>query len=245
MTTNSAVRRAMEMGEGNGVRVRRLFPSPELPAYDPFALLDEFFIPEDAGFPEHEHRGFEAYTYVREGALVHSDTSGGKGTIDSGGLQHFVAGRGLAHSEMPVKGRGLCHGFQVWVNLPRTLKNESPSYRMWAPDQLPSAVEQGCTARHIVGNGSPSSSTIPLIFQDIHLDPHAHHFVSISPEMEGFLYCYSGEIEASDVQIREGECFLLPHAAETVLYAGRESRLILLAGVPLKEPIRIVGAAVE
>ncbi|MBD3345227.1 MAG: hypothetical protein GF401_09220 [Chitinivibrionales bacterium] len=245
MVTLTYLKHAQEIRESNDIRVKRLFPASDQTSYDPFALVDEFFIPQDSGFPRMEYRGFEGYTYITEGALLHSDTTGIARVIESGGLQHYVAGRGLVHSETSVAGHPLCHGFRIWVNLPRDMKKIDPSYDSWQPDQLPYVQNQGSSAYHIVGNGAPTSSTIPLIIQDIHMDINAHHFMSVPSEMEGLMYCYWGEVEACDYRIGPGEYFFLPDAVEIAAYARRESRILLLAGVPLAEQIRLSGTSVE
>ena len=55
--------------------------------FDPFLMLDEFFIQKPAGFPDHPHRGFETVTYVLNGMVKHEDFAGHKGVIGPGDLQ--------------------------------------------------------------------------------------------------------------------------------------------------------------
>src|SRR5690606_33213919 len=67
--------------DGAGATVQRLFPSPELRHLDPFVLLDDFDVRRPAGFPDHPHRGFEAFTYMIEGAFHHRDSMGNDSII--------------------------------------------------------------------------------------------------------------------------------------------------------------------
>ena len=113
--------------EGAGVHLRRAFGFGNTTDFDPFLLLDDFRndVPEDylAGFPWHPHRGIETITYVLAGTVEHADSMGNRGAIAAGDVQWMTAGSGIIHQEMP-KGdpAGRMHGFQLWANLPSSLK---------------------------------------------------------------------------------------------------------------------------
>jgi len=119
--------------EGAGVKLRRAFGFGNTGDFDPFLLLDDFRNehPEDylAGFPWHPHRGIETITYVLSGTVQHGDSLGNRGALGAGDVQWMTAGSGILHQEMP-KGdeRGRMHGFQLWANLPRSLKMTDPRY---------------------------------------------------------------------------------------------------------------------
>ncbi len=113
--------------EGAGVRLRRAFGFGETGDFDPFLLLDDFRNdrPADylAGFPWHPHRGIETITYVLSGTVSHNDSLGNQGALGAGDLQWMTAGRGIIHQEMPQGDEtGRMHGFQLWANLPASLK---------------------------------------------------------------------------------------------------------------------------
>src|SRR5712672_2957872 len=120
--------------EGAGVHLRRAFGFGNTTDFDPFLLLDDFRndIPADylAGFPWHPHRGIETITYVLAGNVEHGDSMGNRGVIGAGDVQWMTAGSGIMHQEMP-KGdrRGRMHGFQLWANLPASLKMTAPRYQ--------------------------------------------------------------------------------------------------------------------
>ncbi len=120
--------------EGAGVRLQRAFGFGNTSEFDPFLLLDDFRNdrPDDylAGFPWHPHRGIETITYVLAGDVEHGDSLGNRGTLGSGDIQWMTAGRGILHQEMP-KGdaEGRMHGFQLWANLPSSLKMTAPRYQ--------------------------------------------------------------------------------------------------------------------
>ena len=87
-----------------------------------------------SGFPEHPHRDADIVTYVREGAIVHEDTIGNKGSAGPGEVQSMSAGAGIRHSErndqtVPVK------LFQLWFT-PRTAGGAA----RWGMSKLPDGL---------------------------------------------------------------------------------------------------------
>ena len=151
--------------EGAGVHLRRAFGFGNTSDFDPFLLLDDFRndVPEDylAGFPWHPHRGIETITYVLAGTVEHGDSMGNSGSIAAGDVQWMTAGSGIIHQEMP-KGdhAGRMHGFQLWANLPSSLKMAPPRYQEVKALDIPVATEDDGTAgarclRKLLGNRWP------------------------------------------------------------------------------------------
>ena len=139
--------------EGAGVRLQRAFGFGDTGEFDPFLLLDDFRndVPADyrAGFPWHPHRGIETITYVLAGNVAHADSLGNKGSLGAGDVQWMTAGRGILHQEMPQGDpQGRMHGFQLWANLPASLKMTAPRYQDIAARDIPEVTEDdGTTAR--------------------------------------------------------------------------------------------------
>ena len=141
--------------EGAGVRLRRAFGFGNTSDFDPFLLLDDFRNenPEDylAGFPWHPHRGIETITYVLAGSVDHGDSLGNRGTLSGGDVQWMTAGSGIIHQEMP-KGddRGRMHGFQLWANLPASLKMTAPRYQDVPAQAIPEVVDDDGTRVRVI-----------------------------------------------------------------------------------------------
>jgi hypothetical protein len=120
--------------EGAGVHLHRAFGFGDPDLCDPFLMLDDFRndVPEHyaQGFPWHPHRGIETITYVLEGEVEHSDSLGNSGVLGAGSVQWMTAGSGILHQEMPRgNAKGQMHGFQLWANLPSSLKMTAPRYQ--------------------------------------------------------------------------------------------------------------------
>ena len=251
----SRVIRGVPATDGAGVELTRVIAQPALPMLDPFLLLDAFRSdqPGDyiAGFPPHPHRGFETVTYLVEGHMKHRDHLGNEGLLVSGSVQWMTAGRGVLHSEMPMQESGRLHGFQLWINLPAAEKLCEPKYQEYPPDAIPQiTVGSNSTARVIAGTlATPSTSvtgpvggvsTQPDFFD---LDTAAGDSVSIPLEAgkRGLLYVYQGSVLIDDGQqqrpLKRQQLGVLGDGDSVAFVAAENSRLLLLAGVPLKEPI--------
>lgn len=141
--------------EGAGVKLQRAFGFGKTKDFDPFLLLDDFRNdnPADyvAGFPWHPHRGIETITYVLAGSVEHGDSLGNKGKMTAGDVQWMTAGSGILHQEMP-KGdnQGRMHGFQLWANLPASLKMTDPHYQDIPASAIPEVTEDDGTRVRII-----------------------------------------------------------------------------------------------
>jgi redox-sensitive bicupin YhaK (pirin superfamily) len=235
---------ALETLEGSGVRVRRLFPSSDIKDLDPFVLLDEFFVEPTSGFPTHPHRGFEALTYMIEGSFHHKDDLGNDTEVFPEGIQKFTAGKGLYHSEMPGEA-ALNHGFQLWINLPKNLKEMEPSFEQFDPERIPEESKNGVRVRNLVGSDSPVKLNTTVLFQDVHLDSGSS-WRAVCPEgSTGLIYLYEGRLDSDGSALGSGEALLLDGGEEEEVKAEEDSRLLMLAGEPLCEPIRQLGPFVD
>ncbi len=163
--------------EGAGVHLRRAFGFGNTTDFDPFLLLDDFRndVPDDyiAGFPWHPHRGIETITYVLAGTVEHGDSMGNRGAIAAGDVQWMTAGSGIIHQEMP-KGdpAGRMHGFQLWANLPSSLKMTAPRYQEIKAPEIPDVTDDdGTQVRIVCGNFWGKSGPVEGVAADpIYLD---------------------------------------------------------------------------
>jgi len=157
--------------EGAGVRLKRSIATGSLDNLDPFLLFDHFGSdnPEDyiKGFPMHPHRGIETVTYMINGHVNHKDSMGNSGSIGPGDIQWMTAGGGIMHEEMPQRSPGGMVGFQLWVNLPASLKMTTPRYQDITSDQIPAVKrEDGVNIRVIAGEVDGVRGAVSEIYAD-------------------------------------------------------------------------------
>ncbi len=236
--------------DGAGVRLTRVLTQPLQQRLDPFLMLDAFGSddPDDylAGFPDHPHRGFETVTYMIAGRMLHRDSAGHEGLIETGGVQWMTAGRGLIHSEIPQQTAGRMEGFQLWVNLPARDKLIAPWYRNFTADELPSFMtELGVRATVIAGEsqgvtGAVTREATAPLFLDLHLPAGAHFAQALQPDRNAFIYVYRGTVKIVGTRAPARHMAILandPGADGVLIEATDEARVLLIAGQPLREPI--------
>ena len=247
--------------EGGGFVVRRPLPTDGLELADPFLLLDEMgpveYGPGEAiGAPDHPHRGFETVTYMLEGEFEHEDSAGHRGVIRPGDVQWMTAGAGIVHSEMPSRRirdeGGRIHGFQIWVNLPARDKMTRPRYQEVPSDRIPQAQSDDGRARVrvIAGEALGARAVIdthtPIVYQDWTLAAGADVTIPLASDHQGLVYVFGGSALVGDeaTEVRDGQLALLgPGDAVRLRGAGtgEAGRMLLLAGVPLAEPVARYG----
>ena len=231
--------------DGAGVKLTRIIPSTELDIIDPFLLFDEFGSdnPDDyiAGFTAHPHRGFETITYMINGKFRHKDSMGNEGYLTDGSVQWMTAGRGVIHSEMPEKTNGKVRGFQLWLNLPKEKKMIQPCYNDIPADNIPTINISGAKIKIISGTFSgitgPGVSHTGMLYYDISFDRKSEIVIPIKNGWNSFCYVYEGSI-FSTVPIKKNDLALLGKNGTFRCKANeKNTRLILVAGMPLDEPV--------
>lgn len=245
--------------EGGGFIVHRPFPTQMLMDFDPFLLLDEMgpvdYAPGEAvGAPDHPHRGFETVTYVLDGKMQHKDSHGHAGSLGPGDVQWMTAGAGVVHSEMPeaefTKHGGRMHGFQIWVNLPRRDKLMKPRYQELPASGIPVAtssdgrVKVKIVAGESLGKSAAIDTRTPIAFLHVTLQPGGVLEQALPVDYTAFAYLISGRgkfgAEQKDADAHQMVIFGNEGAAvrlENPADSKEALELLLLGGVPLKEPV--------
>ena len=257
VTTSRGVERIINgqfVMDGAGVRINRVLTGPLQRRLDPFLMLDAFGSdkPGDyiAGFPEHPHRGFETITYMLAGRMRHRDSAGNEGLVTDGGVQWMTAGRGVAHSEMPEQTEGLMEGFQLWLNLPATDKMMAPWYRDIPREEVPRfTTPDGVTVQVIAGSthgvaGAVQRARTEPLYLDLHIPAGVTFEQPLPAGHNAFVYVFRGEAVIAGKGVAQTRMAILdnaPGADGVRIKALADTRMLVLAGRPLGEPIAQYG----
>jgi quercetin 2,3-dioxygenase len=248
--------RGQAVSDGAGVKLNRIIGQRDFDMLDPFLMLDEFRSDQAgdylAGFPNHPHRGFETVTYMLAGRMRHGDNQGNSGLLSPGSVQWMTAGRGIVHSEMPEQEDGLMWGFQLWVNLPASDKMTAPRYQDIAPDEIPTInPKPGVCVRVIAGQlgdvtGPVSGVATAPVYLDVTLNARAEYDAPVPPGHSVFAYVYDGSAQIGDENdaqfIERGELAVLGGEGVVRMRAvDATTRMIIVAGKPLNEPVAKYG----
>jgi len=231
-------------------------------------------VPEDylAGFPWHPHRGIETITYVLAGTVEHGDSMGNRGAIAAGDVQWMTAGSGIIHQEMP-KGdaEGRMHGFQLWANLPSSLKMTAPRYQEVKAAEIPQITDDDAThVRVVCGSfwgtkGPVDGIAADPVYLDVSVPPGRRKTLPVETSRHAFAYVFAGsgkfsnasgplavpteglgwadKLPPSDAENRS--LVLFDSGDEVTVQAGPDGiRFLLVSGQPLQEPVAWYGPIV-
>jgi quercetin 2,3-dioxygenase len=270
--------RAQPAVEGAGVKLQRAFGFGDTSEFDPFLLLDDFRNerPADylAGFPWHPHRGIETITYVLAGSVSHGDSLGNQGVLGAGDVQWMTAGSGILHQEMPEGDpRGRMHGFQLWANLPASLKMTTPRYQDVAAVDIPEIVDDDETRVRVVcgefrgRRGPVDGIAADPRYLDVFVPPGRRKVLPVEVTRHAFAYVFEGAGSFRDASTPQGvlreetstdglerivkdeagdrSLVLFDRGDEIVVQAGEAGiRFLLVSGRPIEEPVAWYGPIV-
>jgi redox-sensitive bicupin YhaK (pirin superfamily) len=263
--------------EGAGVHLRRAFGFGDTTEFDPFLLFDDFRNdrPDEyrAGFPWHPHRGIETITYVLAGNVEHGDSLGNRGNLGASDVQWMTAGRGILHQEMPQGDtQGRMHGFQLWANLPSSLKMTAPRYQDIKAAEIPEiADDDGTIVRIVCGDfwgrrGPVEGVAADPRYLDVSVPAGKRKTLPVELERHAFAYVFEGSGSfrsasqplgvltekndgENDILVREQtgnrSLVLFDSGDEVTVQAGDEGiRFLLVSGKPIEEPVAWYGPIV-
>lgn len=263
--------------EGAGVHLHRVFGFGDTTQTDPFLMMDDFRNDDPtkyaAGFPWHPHRGIETITYVLAGSVDHADSLGNSGSLGPGSVQWMTAGSGILHQEMP-KGdsAGRMHGFQLWANLPASLKMSSPRYQDIAGQDITQLLEDdGTVIRIVIGHWRGKRGPVEGIaadpqYLDISVPANTRKRFAIDAYRNAFAYVFEGsasfkdasnpigvqiekEVDGKEVMLRDysgNRTLVLFDTGDEIVVQTRDEgvRFLLISGKALKEPVAWHGPIV-
>ena len=241
-----------------GLSTYRAFPNREIDQVDPFLLLNHHgpqeFSPGNSGLPfgPHPHRGFETLTFILKGDVVHSDSSGGKSIITSGGIQWMTAGSGIIHSEnssdeFKRKG-GVEEVLQLWINLPSGLKMTPPKYIGLQKDEIPKLkFDDGKVTVNLISgkleNKKGAINSLTDVFTSfIEFKQGGTLNLNVDKERNILFYIVDGTIKVNETIAEKLYLVEFNHNEEKIKIEALEDSIIIFChGKPLNEPVVSYG----
>ena len=234
--------------DGAGVKLKRSI-GVEPNYFDPFLMLDEFGSEnsEDyiAGFPPHPHRGIETVTYMLSGDFEHKDSTGGQGRMTAGDVQWMKTGSGIIHSEMPAMKEGKLHGFQLWINMPASMKMDKPEYHYIDADKMSVHKDIDKQIKVIAGKfqkaeGPIKKHNVEPVYFDVELKKDKEFNFEIPSSHNSFIYLIEGEIKIGEKKhdkVKDSTLILLTNGEKLKVTALTKAKFLLISGKPIGEQI--------
>lgn len=232
-------------------------PAREVDSIDPFLLIHHWkdVLPgsqrqQDVGVGIHPHRGFSPVTFVYSGSVHHRDSLGNDAVVGGGGTQWMFAGGGITHSERPGKelaeSGGEMEFIQFWVNAPAKNKMEPAFYKPITKDETPVITKDGAAIQIVCGEyegvRGPVSYFTPLLLMRLHVQAGASVNLEMDASHNTLLYLLDGALNVNGVEAKGKDMVWFNNDGEgIVVTANTDTRLILLSGQPIDEPIVSYG----
>ena len=243
------------MGE---VKVGQPLPTRQVRQISPFLLLHHVGPleikpgenPMDIG--AHPHRGFAPVSFVYSGQVEHLDSLGNKRMVHSGGVQWMSAGSGIVHAESVgaelVKNGGAYEMIQLWINLPAELKMSEPSYQPFDQYEIPYYKNTEDTARLNVVCGTyqdlkgPVRHPTEITAYTISMKPGAALTIPTNRDWNVLLYQLGGETNVNNGSLIGRQLAYFNFDGDLLeINANESSRLLLVSGPPINEPLAQYG----
>lgn len=233
--------RAFDLGDGTVVR--RLIPQRVLRTVGAWCFADHFGpddVRDSAGMqvPPHPHTGLQTVSWLLEGEIVHRDSLGSLQRVGPRELSLMTSGRGISHSEQSPNDRPpVLYGVQLWVALPDETRGTDPSYEHHT--DLPVVQHGPLTATLVLGEHaghvSPGRTYSRLTGLDVHVDGDGA--LPLDPAFEHAAFVLDGAATVDGERLEVGGIVQLGLGREALELSGEDSRVMVLGGVPLGEPL--------
>lgn len=244
-----------QMVNMGGIILDQPLPYRGVDAIDPFLLIHHWSNTlegnqqqKDLGVGPHPHRGFSPVTFIFKGGVHHQDSLGTCSEVFSGGVQWMNSGRGIIHSERPVKELAEFGGdfeiIQLWINTPIKHKLDKPFYAPLHQRNIPQVVSQDKKAEvnivcgEFAGINGAMESFSPMLVYRLDLKKGAELTIPIPEGFNALIYQLDGLLECSGEKVLPKDlCWFYNNGSEVVIYAKEDTRALFLAGRPLNEPV--------
>lgn len=257
LRTIADIRTATPNSVGDGfIGLNAFHPQGSRP-FNPFLMLDHHgpmqVQPSEypKGVDEHPHRGFETVTIVYEGALEHRDSAGNRGKLFAGDVQWMTAASGIIHEEkheQEFSRRGGQLDFvQLWVNLPAKDKMSPPQYQDIASSRIPTGTLPGggqlrVIAGELASLQGPARTFSPIVVADLTLSSGQTETLSVPANYASMAYILRGSATINGELVSRGQIALTnPDGDLITIRTTTEAKVLILAGVPILEPLAVYG----
>lgn len=238
--------------------IKQPLPAGSLHQLSPFLLLHHAGPKEiKAGaqhgrIDPHPHTGFSPVTFVFSGEVFHKDSLGNEGLVTDGGVQWMNAGKGIIHSEGPspefIARGGTLEMIQLWINTPKKFKRDVATYQNIQKSDIPviksddAKIELNLVAGEYANKKGPAKTQSPLTLLTATIEKDSTYEFSFPEGWNVGIYILSGTLTINQNEIEALHFATFSKEGGAIqIHTKEKSRLLILAGEPIQEPIATYG----
>ena len=240
--------RLVKLSTRTGVEVRRTLPNAKLRRIGAWVFVDHFGPTEQTDgmvVAAHPHTGLQTMTWLFAGKVEHRDSVGSVQVIEPGQVNLMTAGRGISHSELSQRGPISMHAAQLWIALPESTRNITPSFQH--VDVLPQLrfgdarlATGSLLVGELMGQRSPAVVHTPLVAAELNLPVGSVLTLPVDASFEHGVLVVGGEalVNGERVGVTNLEFVAAGQSELRLESIGAEPlQLLLIGGEPFNEPI--------
>ncbi len=229
-------------------------PAAGVRQVDPFLLIHhagpEIYKPGENALQvdAHPHRGFEPVTFVFNGEVEHKDSLGNNSVIGPGGVQWITAGKGIVHSEKASQdfrnNGGVFELIQLWINVPGSDKMSAPAYQGFTAEHIPTYLSKDKKVVISVFAGKfqrlegPVNTRKDIQAYTALLHPGGKTTLEFDKNFNTAIYQLGGKAIINDQEINDKQLVVFKKEGGLItVEANSETRLLILAALPIGEPV--------
>lgn len=228
-------------------------PQRDIKEGNPFLLLHhaEYKIIEPGkGFyvGPHPHRGFQPVTFVFDGEVHHKDSLGNDSLVKTNGVQWISAGSGLMHSEGMsqnyLENGGPFEMIQLWINLKKEDKMSAPTYIGANESEMGRADTDKAQIFVVSGEVNGAEGPVKNLSNATTAMIKSEANETLNLKFEGntkIVYVLSGQVDVEGQPINRTQLIQFDDKAELKIETKEATRLLVLGGDKIDEPIRAYG----
>jgi hypothetical protein len=225
------IRRAVERGYADHGWLRSYhsfsfadYFDPQHVEFGPLRVINEDRVVPGAGFGTHGHRDMEIISYVLEGELAHTDSTGTSSVIRPGDVQRMSAGRGVQHSEFNYSHSQPVHFLQIWIQ--PNVRGIAPEYE----EKRFEATEKRGRLRLIASPEGTDGSV--RIHQDARVyaglfDGDEQASLEVAAGRRIYVHVARGQVTANGETLRAGDALKLTDRTALSLQQGADSEVLV------------------
>lgn len=208
------------------------YQDPEQTGFSDLRLLNDDLVAPGGGFPTHEHKDTEVFSYVLRGELAHKDSMGYGSVIPAGGVITMSSGTGITHSEFNHSQTEPVHFLQMWI-LPNR-KGVEPRYQQ---KQFSESEKRGRLCLLISPDGEGGMG----IYQDARVyaglfDGGEAAELTLAPGRYAYVHVIRGRVKVNGTQLEAGDGAKLRGEQMLNFKQGENAELLVFDLRPLDRP---------
>ncbi|MEK9671186.1 MAG: pirin family protein [Rhodospirillaceae bacterium] len=205
------------------------YRNPDRRGLGPLLVWNDDTIQPGTGFDPHGHRDMEIITYVRKGAITHSDNLGNEGRTAAGDVQVMSAGTGIVHAEYNREDTETTL-FQIWIEPDRA--GHAPRWETRAFPKTP--LDDGAALPVLAsGRDAHAGNDALLIHQDAAvlgglLAPGATVMLDLSGGRKAYVVVARGKAEINGRPAPERSGAMVRDVDSLIIVAEDETEIVVV-----------------